>query len=107
MKRKNKLILGITSSALALASLGVLALGTVGTGFKAGAGDTTVDVHSLCKKVVNAGGDEYFVPTKSTEEWEDFRTAAGAIPELTLEECIDCHSSLFKFNYCLPLKIKR
>ena len=49
---------------------------------------TTVNEHSVCKKVVNAHATRsYFIPTNSANEWSLFRSAAPSLPGLSLAEC--------------------
>ncbi len=52
----------------------VLAINTIGTGFKTTETDQLIDAHGVCKQVKHSGLVEYFVPTKTFIEWESFYT---------------------------------
>ena len=64
------------------------AINTISEGFKNTPGSSQViDAHGVCEKVVNGTSDKtYFVPTKTSEEWQAFR---DNIPTgVSLDDCI-------------------
>lgn len=74
---------------------GVWAINSVETGFRVGSTEVSVDAQGVCKKIVSTDGQEYFVPTKSSEEWTSFLTNT---PEgLTLAECQALFSDQLEF----------
>ena len=71
----------------------VYALGTTDTGYRANKSTvTTVDAWEECRNVDNSGTDDYFVPTKSSQEWGTFRAVADAdsLPGISTTECQTC-----------------
>ena len=47
----------------------------------------TITEHSQCKKVTNTIGATLFVPTKTSTEWSNFRSNAGAVSGISLANC--------------------
>ena len=67
------------------------ALNTNDTGYRVNKSTvTTIDAHSVCKKVDNSSSLDYFVPTKASNEWSSFRTVAnaGSLSGVSLLSCI-------------------
>lgn len=48
-------------------------LGTVSTGFQTTTLPKKVIAHDICKKVSHNGGISYFIPTKTSIEWNLFK----------------------------------
>ena len=49
-------------------------INTVEDGFRGVVGvEQTVDAHGECRKIINSGADEVFIPTRTDGEWQDFR----------------------------------
>jgi hypothetical protein len=64
----------------------VFAINIVSEGFKINNTDTTqIDAHGVCKKVTNSTGQGIFVPTKTSNEWGDFRNNKPS--NVVLAEC--------------------
>jgi len=74
-------------------------------GYRVGYGQSKeIDEHSVCKEVTNnhASGLDIFIPTKTSEEWENF--CSSPPPGVTLEDCGPCssppeHLSGYSLNY--------
>lgn len=86
------LILGIILSPLL-----VYAINSVDTGFNVASNETkTIDAHGICKIVINNSANNYFVPTKTAEEWTAFRNYLP--PGVSLEECCVSHDHYACFD---------
>ena len=81
---KKKTVFGLVFGALVLISLVAIGLNSLDTGFKLGNGNVMIDAHGIHRRVTNTGGEEYFIPTKTANEWSNFRTATGTISDLSL-----------------------
>lgn len=71
----------------------VYALGVCDEGWRVNHGEITgdIDCHTVCKRVQNThGSNDYFIPTRSSEEWLKFRQAVPSLPDLNLLECCSC-----------------
>lgn len=75
--------------AIVLLALVAFAINTVATGYKIdNGGEVFIDAHGICKRVKNtAASNDYFVPTKTSTEWQAFRNADGRLSEISLDEC--------------------
>jgi hypothetical protein len=70
-------------------------VGTISTGFKVLKNTTDtgtmVDAHQVCKMVKNySTTKDYFIPTRTLEEWTAFVNNAPVIADLSLSECASC-----------------
>ncbi len=61
------------------------ALNTCNTWFKINSSDKEINCHLICKKVKSNSSTNYFVPTKSANEWLQFRNNIWT--KATLSEC--------------------
>lgn len=52
----------------------VYAINTINTWFKTTNSEVVIDAHGTCQRVRHTGSQEYFVPTKSSTEWNTFRS---------------------------------
>lgn len=50
--------------------VGAVSIGSILGGFRVGAFKTEIDAHTICKQVSANDGEEYFIGTKTEQEWE-------------------------------------
>lgn len=68
----SKRILVITVGFFVVAPTLVWALNTIATGYMVGSAEKTIDAYGVCKQMKATNGKEYFVPTKTKSEWNNF-----------------------------------
>src|SRR3989338_6905941 len=86
-KRLFYIVLGVI-----LIPLIVYGINTAATGYRVNAGTTSpeIDAHGVCKKVVNTGSKDHFVPTSTSAGWSAFRSNLPSGVSLN-----DCFSQTF------------
>lgn len=69
----------------------VFAINTVSTGFQVPAGGSMeINVHSVCRRVINNRASAVFVPTKTATEWASF--VAGSLASVSVVSCCSGYS---------------
>ncbi|MCK4714034.1 MAG: hypothetical protein KAT35_00540, partial [Candidatus Aenigmarchaeota archaeon] len=78
------------------------AINTVNDGYQSAPADSAllIDAHSACKQLANSGSMTYFVPTRSSTEWESFRNAVSGLPGLSFSECCTAYGWTTYNTYC-------
>ena len=83
MNKKKRSILIIV--VLFFTPLFVWAINTVATGYKTTTSNQTINAHGVCRQVQHTASTSYFVPTKTSNEWLQFRNnKPGAV---TITNC--------------------
>ena len=89
----------------------ILAINTVATGFRviAGGAIMEIDAQTFCRNVDNNRAEDIFVPTKTANEWTEFRTnyPAGVVvtDDCAVVECTSAKSCWLLYPSCEPLDL--
>ena len=65
--------------------VGVIALWNILDGFRVGSTEVDITAHNICKRVYANDGQEYFVATKTSSEWNEF--LANTPSGVQVEDC--------------------